>query len=151
MRNPTVKLTVQRDKILPDDAIVAATVLTTATTPRENGHLEITIPPKSPGGKVPPIVPVRSPTTALSSPVGGAGEKNATNKMIAPTSTRRIGRKLYIQLMKGKAPSAFSLWSINNISLSIYYKKILLAIVLGLVSFRELWTASCYIRYCKFM
>ena len=92
MRNPTVKLTLQRDTFFSSEAAVGGTTL------RENGHLHINIPPKSPDGKVPPVIPVRSPTTALSSPTD---PKSPNAKLIAPMSTRRIGRKLYIQLMKG--------------------------------------------------
>ncbi|XP_041478212.1 partitioning defective 3 homolog isoform X2 [Lytechinus variegatus] len=107
MRNPTVKLTVQRDKFFSSESPVGPT---NSTTPRENGHLEITIPPKSPGGKVPPVIPVRSPTTALSSPT----DKSPNAKLIAPMSTRRIGRKLYIQLMKGPQGLGFSVTSRDN-------------------------------------
>ncbi|XP_030830315.1 partitioning defective 3 homolog isoform X2 [Strongylocentrotus purpuratus] len=105
MRNPTVKLTLQRDTFFSSEAAVGG------TTPRENGHLHITIPPKSPDGKVPPVIPVRSPTTALSSPTD---PKSPNAKLIAPMSTRRIGRKLYIQLMKGPQGLGFSVTSRDN-------------------------------------
>ncbi|XP_071494420.1 partitioning defective 3 homolog [Diadema antillarum] len=115
MRNPTVKLTVQRERnALSSDAILPTSAATTATSPRENGHLEITIPGKSPNGKVPPTIPVRSPTTALSSPPATSGDKTPSKKLIAPTSARRIGRKLYIQLMKGPQGLGFSVTSRDN-------------------------------------
>ncbi|XP_071958211.1 partitioning defective 3 homolog isoform X3 [Antedon mediterranea] len=72
-----------------------------------------------------PEVPIRAPSTTLSTdPASPTRVKN----IIAPTNTRRIGRKLYIQLMKGPQGLGFSVTTRDNIGAGtnpIYIKNIL--------------------------
>ncbi|XP_033108183.1 partitioning defective 3 homolog, partial [Anneissia japonica] len=74
---------------------------------------------------LPPEVPVRAPSTTLSTdPASPTRVKN----IIAPTNTRRIGRKLYIQLMKGPQGLGFSVTTRDNSGAGnnpIYIKNIL--------------------------
>lgn len=63
-------------------------VTPTSTTSTESNPVD------SPTKKVPPTVPARHPSTALSSPT--------KTKITAPTNTRKIGKKIPIQLTKGK-------------------------------------------------
>lgn len=50
-------------------------------------------PPVSPTKKTPPAVPARNPNTVLTS--------QPKSRIVAPTNTRRIGKKIHIQLKKG--------------------------------------------------
>ena len=92
MKTPTVTVEIEREKVPP---------LVLPDSPRSpDGQVGRTPPTPPPKTSALPVVPARSPTTALSTngPTSPVPEK--TN-LIAPTNTRRIGRKLYIQLMKG--------------------------------------------------
>ncbi|XP_014776117.1 partitioning defective 3 homolog isoform X2 [Octopus bimaculoides] len=77
--------------------------------------------PSSPNKKVPPAVPARHPTTALSTK-----DKSAFS---ASTNTRKIGKKLLIQLKKGSNGLGFSITTRDNQTggeIPIYIKSILL-------------------------
>ena len=52
--------------------------------------------PGSPSKKTPPAIPARHPTTVLS-----ATSSPAKAKIIAPTNTRKLGKKIAIELTKG--------------------------------------------------
>ncbi|XP_072025250.1 partitioning defective 3 homolog [Amphiura filiformis] len=119
MKTPTVKVEIEREKVPP------LILPESPHSPQSNGPIGNT--PPTPPPKSMPVVPLRSPTTALSAngPVSPGGEK--TN-LIAPTNTRRIGRKLYIQLMKGPQGLGFSITTRDNPTLGknpIYIKNIL--------------------------
>ncbi|CAI9728279.1 partitioning defective 3 homolog isoform X1 [Octopus vulgaris] len=76
--------------------------------------------PSSPNKKVPPAVPARHPTTALSTK-----DKSAFS---ASTNTRKIGKKLLIQLKKGSNGLGFSITTRDNQTggdIPIYIKSIL--------------------------
>ncbi|GAB1601107.1 partitioning defective 3 homolog isoform X1 [Argonauta hians] len=64
------------------------------------------VSPSSPSKKVPPAVPARHPTTALSTK-----DKSAFS---ASTNTRKIGKKLLIQLKKGSNGLGFSITTRDN-------------------------------------
>lgn len=53
--------------------------------------------PTSPTKKVPPAIPTRNPDTTLS--MGNATKER--NKLVAPTNTKKIGKKMEITLVKG--------------------------------------------------
>ena len=75
----------------------------------------------SPSKKTPPAVPVRHPTTSLTSQ---AGERPITTL----TNTRRIGKKIAIELKKGTVGLGFSVTSRDNVTggdIPIYIKNIL--------------------------
>ncbi|XP_038045105.1 partitioning defective 3 homolog [Patiria miniata] len=91
MRTESVALTVEREAPPQPEA-----------TPQQD---EITDTPK-----VPPTVPARAPATSLSKEE--ASQK--VHNIIAPTNTRRIGRKLYVQLMKGPQGLGFSITTRDN-------------------------------------
>lgn len=77
--------------------------------------------PLSPS-KVPPTVPQRSPQTTLTHP-----DKTKKSTLIG-TNTKRISRKLYIQLMKGPQSLGFSITTRDNPidgKIPIYIKNIL--------------------------
>ena len=76
MRTESVTLTVEREQQPSDD--------------NQNHSVE--------SSRVPPDVPARAPATSLSKE---ESQSQKVHNIIAPTNTRRIGRKLYVQLMKG--------------------------------------------------
>lgn len=55
-------------------------------------------PPLSPTKRVPPAVPTRHPSTTLTKEQSDSSLKD----IIAPTNTKKIGKKIEIQLTKGK-------------------------------------------------
>ncbi|XP_056007417.1 partitioning defective 3 homolog isoform X5 [Ostrea edulis] len=89
--------------------------------------------PSSPTKKVPPAVPTRNPNTALSgntsttlsgntsttlsgnasTALSGNGSKER-NKLVAPTNTKKIGKKLDIVLVKGPVSLGFSVTTRDN-------------------------------------
>ena len=75
----------------------------------------------SPTKKTPPAVPVRHPTTSLTS-------QNKERPISALTNTRKIGRKIQIDLKKGPLGLGFSVTSRDNMTggdVPIYIKNIL--------------------------
>ncbi|CAE1293693.1 PARD3 [Acanthosepion pharaonis] len=85
-----------------------------------SGMIDDNSVPPSPTKKVPPAVPTRHPTTALST--------KDRNMFSASTNTRKIGKKLAIQLKKGSNGLGFSITSRDNPtggSVPIYIKNIL--------------------------
>ena len=75
--------------------------------------------PQSPTKKVPPAVPARDPKTSLSS---------QENAIIAPTNTKKIGKKIPLQLKKGPSGLGFSVTTRDNPAggfTPIYIKNIL--------------------------
>ncbi|ESO84545.1 hypothetical protein LOTGIDRAFT_132029, partial [Lottia gigantea] len=78
--------------------------------------------PPSPTKKTPPAVPVRHPSTSLSH------ENKDQHTFIAPTNTRKIGKRINIQLKKGELGLGFSVTSRDNMTggeIPIYIKNIL--------------------------
>ncbi|XP_078322047.1 partitioning defective 3 homolog isoform X2 [Crassostrea virginica] len=68
--------------------------------------------PLSPTKKVPPAIPTRNPDTALSSSTtGGAKDRG---KLVAPTNTKKIGKKMEITLIKGPVSLGFSVTTRDN-------------------------------------
>ncbi|XP_062570152.1 partitioning defective 3 homolog isoform X4 [Saccostrea cucullata] len=65
--------------------------------------------PVSPTKKVPPAVPTRNPGTTLSSNVS-----KERSKLVAPTNTKKIGKKMEITLIKGPVSLGFSVTTRDN-------------------------------------
>ena len=77
----------------------------TPTPQTENAKSPVQPPsgPPSPFKKTPPIPPQRHPSTALSQ----SSSANKPHKVIiAPTNTKKIGKRVEIQLVKGKSSYA---------------------------------------------
>ncbi|XP_033639265.1 partitioning defective 3 homolog isoform X1 [Asterias rubens] len=89
MRTESVTLTVEREQQPSDD--------------NQNHSVE--------SSRVPPDVPARAPATSLSKE---ESQSQKVHNIIAPTNTRRIGRKLYVQLMKGPQGLGFSITTRDN-------------------------------------
>ncbi|XP_065930010.1 partitioning defective 3 homolog isoform X5 [Magallana gigas] len=66
--------------------------------------------PTSPTKKVPPAIPTRNPDTTLST--GNATKER--NKLVAPTNTKKIGKKMEITLVKGPVSLGFSVTTRDN-------------------------------------
>ena len=60
-----------------------------------------TSPPLSPK-KTPPPLPARHPTTALTHSGQSSSGASSKARIIAPTNTKKIGKKIHIQLSKGQ-------------------------------------------------
>ncbi|CAL1541076.1 unnamed protein product [Lymnaea stagnalis] len=76
--------------------------------PTKNNDIIKPGPPIKLPKKPPPAIPARNPNTALTGLVGGDAPLNAV------TNTRRIGKKLVIQLKKGPLGLGFSVTSRDN-------------------------------------
>ncbi|XP_050419284.1 partitioning defective 3 homolog isoform X2 [Patella vulgata] len=80
--------------------------------------------PTSPTKRTPPAVPVRHPSTSLTN----ENKENKEPAFIAPTNTRKIGKKINIELKKGELGLGFSVTSRDNMTggeIPIYIKNIL--------------------------
>ncbi|XP_013401792.1 partitioning defective 3 homolog [Lingula anatina] len=83
----------------------------------------------SPNKKTPPAVPQRSPSTHLTAPAPGVSVVPVErNILTGPTNTRKIGKKVHIQLTKGPQGLGFSITTRDNPAggnCPIYIKNIL--------------------------
>lgn len=68
--------------------------------PTENAKSPAISPP-SPFKKTPPIPPQRHPSTTLSNSTSSSSNK-PRKLIIAPTNTKKLGKRIEIQLVKGK-------------------------------------------------
>ncbi|KAK3108784.1 hypothetical protein FSP39_015692 [Pinctada imbricata] len=71
--------------------------------------------PPSPSKRVPPVVPMRHPTTSLTTDKGeNSGTTTGQQKLVAPTNTKKIGKKIDIVLTKGPVGLGFSVTTRDN-------------------------------------
>ena len=82
----------------------------------------------SPTKKTPPAIPARHPSTTLSTSSSSSSSAQPKTGLTAPTNTRKIGKKLHIQLTKGPQGLGFSITTRDNPAggnCPIYIKNIL--------------------------